>query len=238
MAEISHEQQKLDADNIIVLFILDATNIGGSIFRFTSTAYANSSVVFDGNAYAPIDVEATGFEWNAEGSLPRPKLRLANTTKVVSAAISSTNDLLGAKVTRIKTHKQFLDGGDNPDPSATYPIDVYFINQKTGHNKIFVEFELASSLDQQGKLLPGRQVLKNACTHIYRVYDPDADPSDPFDYTKATCPYTDQNYFTRDGKSTSAPQSDDCGKDVPDCKLRFGEHGVLPTRAFPGVGRV
>ena len=89
-------------------------------------------------------------------------------------------------------------------------------------------------MDQEGRKLPGRQVLKDACTHIYRFPDGMGD----FDYTNATCPYVGTDYFEATGASTNDPALDKCGKKLSDCRLRFGQHGVLPTRAFPGVARV
>ena len=55
------------------------------------------------------------------------------------------------------------DGIDNPhgtpDPTATFPNEVYFVSRKTTENRSLVAFELAASFDLDGVRLPRRQVL-------------------------------------------------------------------------------
>ena len=46
-----------------------------------------------------------------------------------------------------------------PDPTATFPDEVYFIDRKSTENRDIIEFELAASFDLQGVRLPKRQVL-------------------------------------------------------------------------------
>ena len=233
MADINQTAQGFEPGDMVVLFEVDATSIGGSILRFTSTAWETQNIVFDGDTYVAVDVEADGFEWSGQGALPMPKLRISNANKVASAAVIQYGDLLGATVRRIRTFRQFLDNGSDPDPTATFPIDVFRVERKAAHNKVFIEWELAAAMDQQGRKLPGRQVLKDACTHRYRI----PDGQGGFIYTNATCPYTGTSYFDENGVATTADM-DKCGKRLSDCRLRFGQNGVLPTRAFPGVAQV
>lgn len=226
--------QSLAPGDLVELFILDATVLGGPAYHFTNSVNNGAPVVFNGVTFTPIDMESEGWEWNGEGSLPRPKLRISNATRAIGAVIITFQDLLGAKVTRIRTFRQFLDGETEADPEATFPIDVYLINQKTAHNKIFVEWELAAAMDQQGRQLPGRQCLRNACTHFYRVWDAQAGD---WDYSKATCPFVDERYYDTQGEVAVGPQLDRCGKRLSDCRLRFGANNTLPFRGFPGMGR-
>ena len=55
------------------------------------------------------------------------------------------------------------ESGDNPhgtpDPTATFPDEVYFIDRKSTENRDIIEFELAASFDLNGVRLPKRQVL-------------------------------------------------------------------------------
>ena len=55
------------------------------------------------------------------------------------------------------------ESGDNPhgtpDPTATFPNEVYFVDRKTIETRDIVQFELAASFDLQGVRLPKRQVL-------------------------------------------------------------------------------
>jgi len=55
------------------------------------------------------------------------------------------------------------ESGDNPhgtpDPTATFPNEVYYVDRKTMETRDIVQFELAASFDLQGVRLPKRQVL-------------------------------------------------------------------------------
>lgn len=191
----------------------------------------NNQMVFNGNAYAPIALEATGFEWNGTGTLPQPEVQIGNVNALITGAVIALKDLAGAKFTRIRTFRKYLDDGSSPDPTATFPKDVYRINQKTAHTKVSITFQLASTIDQQGMMLPRRQCIRNTCTQTYRSWN-----GTEFVYTNATCPYTGTNYFDINGSVVTDPSKDVCGKHLTDCKLRFGATSPLPTRAFPGLG--
>ena len=83
-------------------------------------------------------------------------------------------------------------------------------------------------MNQQGTLLPKRQIHKNTCTHTYRHWDCN---QNQFDYQHATCSYVGARYFNAAGQATS-DRLDVCGKRLSDCKARF-KNSPLPTRAFP-----
>lgn len=234
MSDLTELSQAPALDDLIELFELDATALGGDLYRFVCGLDGGAQVQWDGNIYAAMPVEATGFEWSGQGQLPRPKLKVANVSGVFGAAAIGLDDLLGATLRRIRTFAQFLDNGDNPDPDAIYPIDVYRIDRKSAQNKVYLEFELAAALDQEGVYLPRRQVLQGYCSHRYRRWDADAGA---FDYAKATCPYAGTTFFTENGTATIAPSQDQCSKKLTGCQARFGRQ-PLPTRAFPGVARV
>jgi lambda family phage minor tail protein L len=230
---ITRLAQELQADDLVILYELDASALGDNLYRFTSSVYTTEPVSFGGNVYAPVPVESSGWEWSGQGPFPRPTMTLANVNQVFGAAANAFDDLRGASLTRIRTFRRFLDDGADPDPEAIMPLDVYRVERKTSQNKVAITWELASVFDQEGVLLPRRQVLQSACTHRYRVWDAVAGA---FDYTRATCPYAGAQSFTTAGVATSAP-NDRCGKRLSDCRLRFGSQ-PLPTRAFPGVARV
>jgi len=46
-----------------------------------------------------------------------------------------------------------------PDPTATFPNEVYFIDRKTMETRDVIQFELTASFDLHGVRLPRRQVL-------------------------------------------------------------------------------
>jgi lambda family phage minor tail protein L len=192
----------------------------------------NNLMSFGGNEYAPVAFTATGFEFNGQGALPLPKIQISNVNRILQGAVRALNDLQGAKFYRIRTFRKHLDDGSDPDSTAVFPLEVYKVNRKTNQNKVFIEFELASNIDQENVQIPGRQVIQNACSQIYRIWDP---VSATFDYTKATCPYTAATYFDANDASNTNPALDVCSKLLTGCRARFGTN-PLPTRAFPGVG--
>lgn len=237
MAGIQETAQSLDAGEIVHLYSLDATALGAaSVIYFTNSAYTSSKIVFNGITYDPLEFETDGWEWSGQGGLPTPTIKISNVTLLVSELLANYRDLVGAIVTRTRTFKEFLDGEPNADPNAIFPLDVYRVERKSSQNNIYVEFELSSFMDQEGRLLPGRQILRDTCTHRYRKYV----TGTTFDYTNATCPYAGSNYFDAEGNALTADAAgaaaDRCGRRVSDCSLRF-PNSELPTRAFPGVGR-
>lgn len=46
-----------------------------------------------------------------------------------------------------------------PDPTATFPDEIYYIDRKITETRDIIQFELAASFDLQGVRLPKRQVL-------------------------------------------------------------------------------
>ena len=225
--------QNLDADSIVHLYELDTVKLGGGVYRFTSSAQETAPISFGGEVYSPIPVETQGWEVSARGALPRPIIRVANANNIMSQVVNEFGDLVGCPFRRIRTFKMFLDGEPGADPSMHFPIDIYRIEQKSNQNRLFVEWTLAAGFDQQGKDLPGRQIIQRTCTHRYRRWNAE---TGSFDYSKATCPYTGSRYFDATGAPTT-PDKDRCSKLLRSgCIKRFGK-GELPTRAFPGVGR-
>lgn len=236
MSKLVSEAQKLNPDTVVILFDLDIRSLGGPIFRFTPQIENPDAPVINwrGEEYLPLPVMAEGFEMSSSGQFPRPKLSVANVLGTLKAEMIAYNNLVGGIVTRWRTFAKHLDDGIDPDPDVYFPADVYRIDRKANETSQIVEFELASVIDQQGILLPRRQVLRNTCTHIYRVWD--ADEAE-FDYTKTTCPYAGNNYFDENGNSVSLPEQDKPSKLLESCcKKRFPGQ-PLPTRAFPGVSR-
>jgi lambda-like phage minor tail protein L len=231
-ATIAREARQPAPSPYVVLFQLDATRLGGGVYAFTQSAHETRPLSFGGVAYTPIDIEAEGWEWTGTGVLPTPKLRIANVNRAFSALVGTYNDLLGAQVTRIRTFRRNLDGEPDADPTAHFPLDVYRIERKATLDKTHIEWELAAVIDQEGRLLPGRQVLQGACTASYRRWT-----GAGWDYSEATCPYAGDAGFDVHDQPTAAA-TDACSKRTTGCEARFGKTAVLPTWAFPGVSRV
>ena len=190
------ELQKPNVDNIIELFQLE---LNTTMHGISQTYYFHNGVsdnnqtniIFNNIEYTRMPIEASGFQFNGK-QLPRPTLKISNILGTITTILLTLpQGLEGAKVTRIRTLRRFIDdanfeGGDilledgsfllqedssvtdlesgaNPfgtaDPTALFPLEVFFIDRKAAENRSSVEFELAASFDLQGVRLPKRQIL-------------------------------------------------------------------------------
>lgn len=226
---VASEIQSLSPSALIELFVIDLTSLGGGIERFhCGTNNLSGAVVWQGVSYVALPIEATGFDVSTRGTLPRPKLKLANIGGLFSYEIATFDDLINAKVTRKRTFVKYLDvvnfsDGVNPtaDPNQSYPDDIWFVDQKVSENKYTIEWELASPFDLQGVMMPRRQVVQNTC---------------PWKYRGPECGYTGTLYFDSGDVATSNSANDFCGKRLSSCKKRFsGSANGIPFGGFPGV---
>jgi lambda family phage minor tail protein L len=149
----------------VELFTLDTTGIDptyGTVYRFTPMNNgAGSNISFGGFTYTALPIRATGFALAAGGTAPRPKLQLPNPNGAFTFYIEQAGEWVGATVTRIRTHVQFLDGQPDADGTQHSPSEVYYIEQQTAGNSLLYEWELRWATDRQGQMLPGRQILKD-----------------------------------------------------------------------------
>lgn len=230
VSTVSEELQKVDPSAIIELFELQliadlhyasASPPAITTYRFhAGTNELSADVVWAGNTYSRFPVQAEGFEYSGTGQLPRPTLTAANLNGLLTLALLDVNaytpgnDLINAKVSRIRTLKKYLDavnftGGSNPtaDPYAEFPREVYYIARKTAESRDVIQWDLASVFDLQGVRAPKRQAAPQ-CQWIYK---------------SAECTYAG-------GLPT-------CKKTLEDCEAHFGTGVELPFGGFPGVGQ-
>lgn len=235
MELITTDAQRLTAEPIISLFEIDAKKYGETILRFTPSfiGEAMDSVSFGGNVYQTMAIEASGFEWNGTGSAARPTLSITPRDLLFLTLLTKTRDLTGCPVRRIRTHRKYLDDGASPNPAAHYPIDYYKVERKTTQHRNELTYELSTGLDQEGKQIPARQIIRDTCMHRFRYW-----ANGRWNYEGVTCPYAGAAMYTRSGQPTTDPTKAQCGKHRSDCQLHFGKTAVLPMFAFPGVGRV
>ena len=198
-------------------------------FRWHNGANANvtGNIVWNGQTYIRLPIQAEGFEYNNGGTLPRPTLSVANLGGEISAlllaanAITPGNDLGGAKVVRIRTLKKFLDGEPTADPHAKFPDEIWYVDRKSAETRDLVQWELASKFDMAGTMIPKRQIIANICQWQYRSTE---------------CGYTGSNYWNELDNVVGTLAQDKCGKRLSSCKLRFGATAELPFGSFPGAG--
>lgn len=210
-----------------------------------------TDIIWNGQAYQPLPIEADGFEYSGNGQLPRPKLRASNLLGSITAILATLPEgLEGAKVTRIRTLRRFLDEENfapsdvllledgfellyedgtsiyleptnaTADPYAEWPREIYYVDRKSAESRDVVEFELASAFDLAGVRAPKRQCVTR-CQWVYR---------------SAECSYAGTNYYNENDVAVGNASEDVCGKRVDSCKLRFGQNAELPYGGYPGIG--
>jgi len=233
---ITSDIQNLNPGAMVDLFELDSSMLtGGSVDYFHSGVNAlGNDVTWQGNLYTRYPIIASGFERNGQGSLPRPKVQVANVSGLIGALVHSMDDLIGAKLTRRRTFVKYLDavnfpGGVNPtaDPNMHFPDEIYFVDRKSSQDKIFVEFELASIFDLPGLMLPRGQIIQNTCRWLsiggYRG---------PF------CGYAGAAVADENDVATTDINKDKCGGRLVSCSLRFPQPQPMPFGGFPAAGLV
>ena len=180
MAIPTEELQKANPSAKIELFeihLVAALHGSTDVSRFHNGINMNTTfnVVFQGNTYTRIPIEANGFSYEAtRSSRPRPTLRIANVLSTITALMTQANittpknDLNRAKFVRKVTMLRYLDNvnfesGTNPygtPANNTYENQTFFIDRKTVESKNFVEFELAMALDLQNRTAPKRIITR------------------------------------------------------------------------------
>lgn len=227
-AGVAKEVQSLSPSALIELFELDLTSVDSDVLYFhAGTNGVSQNVVWQGQEYVALPIEAEGFDIVTKGTLPRPKIRIANIDGLFSAEVSAHNDLVGCKVTRRRTFARFLDavnfpsGNPEADPTQHFADDLWYVDQKVSENRHMIEWELASVFDLEGVMLPGRQVIQNTCPWRYRGSD---------------CGWVG-GYFNKSDQPCAAAD-DFCSKRLSGCRARF-ESANLSVRfgGFPGSVR-
>jgi len=257
MSQLHSEIARLDPSALVNLYQLDLTDLGGIIYYFYPGTQPNSETdpanpplfsgqLFNGQVYSPWGISTSGFKASTTGSNSRPSMTVGNLGQVWTPILKLYKNMIGAKVTRIRTLAKFLDTGATPDPNQKVE-EVYFINTKTAENSEIVEWELASGMDVEDAKLPGRTMIANICSWVYRK---DGQAPDPLH--ECPWPRTDPaKYFDIDGNSTGVLADDDCGKTLSDCQSRYGfttitlpivgavkvSSAPLPFSGFPGLRR-
>lgn len=227
---IDQDVQQLAPGDLVELYEIDATSLGGSIVRLHAGVNGlGDDVVWQGNTYSRFPIIATGFQKSGSGAMPRPVVQVANVTGLVGVLARTYNDLVGARFTRRRTFAKYLDavnfaaGNPSADPTAHFADEVWIVDRKSTETRVMVEFELAAAWDVAGIMLPRRQVVQNVCTWGYR---------------SSECGYTGGAVAAINDQPTTDPLLDQCGKRLASCKLRFGEYAELPYGGFPAAGLI
>lgn len=186
--------EKLLIDQLIPYDVINRTD---AVFRFhNNLKLIKQDIVWKGQVYKATPIEVTGYESSSRGTNATPKMTLLANDEAGAAfrdfraLMRQLDDLVGAKVTRIRTFAKYLDrdnfylniggeqkliGGESiipegfePDPLAELPREIYFIERKVSESKNGIEMELAAPVDFENLKLPSRLCLARACQFSYR----------------------------------------------------------------------
>src|SRR5260363_44462 len=101
---IQTEVQKLSPSALVELFELDLRLWGGEILRFHAGVNAlGRDVVWQGQPYVRLPIEAEGFERRGQGALSRPRIRVANIGGLLGAEARAFEDFVGCRLIRKRT---------------------------------------------------------------------------------------------------------------------------------------
>jgi lambda family phage minor tail protein L len=226
MSDIHTVSASLSPDAPITLFIIDATNLGGDIEYGTT---AGRDVTFDGQVYTHYSAQMDGFGIREDGESDGPTVRIVPNVWL-KTFVNNYDDGRGAVFKRIRTYARFLDDGDEPDPTQTFPMEVYYVERMSRKDEAFIEWELSNILDLEGLTFPLRRVLSDHCDYTYRSWN-------GTDFVYSTCPYAGVSMWNRFDEVTVDPTQDHCANKFSGCRLRFAPE-PLPFRGFPGASRV
>jgi len=171
--DIASDVQKLAVGNIVNLYELDLTDIGGtSILYFTESIDDDyTPIFFNAREYTPIHMQTSGWQTTGTEQLPRPKMVVSNVLLTFASYINTFDSLVGAKLTRRRTLEKYLDGKPTANPNAEFAPDIYKILSMPQRTKAAVEFELTPYVDFEGIKIPKRQILRDFCRQTYRRWD-------------------------------------------------------------------
>lgn len=125
MTAIETRSQSASPGNLVVLEI-DMTPLGlvDTLNFVKRGANGTGTVSFGGVVYEQIDVVASGFKWDGNGTFPTPKLSVSVVNGILTPFLVQYDFLVGATVTVI-TYDVYLDGGAEADPDGITARDIH-----------------------------------------------------------------------------------------------------------------
>jgi lambda family phage minor tail protein L len=232
---VEADLQHLTPPAEVELFIVDLNPISGAwdppvetpLYYFCNSLDSDATpIIFRGDTYTPISIEAEGFGKTQSGStMPRPKIRIGNADGYTSGLLRSYQDMIGAGLTRLITLEPYLDGHDEADPLKCREQSSFLFNRLTSEGKFHIEWELRLSTDQ--RLQFPRRPITPFCRVVYRG-----------EY----CGWDGDNFDINDVKEGEPLYlgTDECAKRLSSCVCRWQETDqsqVMPFAGFPGSAR-
>lgn len=224
--------QQLEPGELVDLWQIDMTAIGGDVRRLHGYTQL-APIVWQGEEYHPWPLQASGFELTGDGRPAAPSITVANVDGSMGALCRLLDDLIGARVLRLRTLGKYLDavnfpeGNPSADPDEQLRPEVWYVEQRSRETRDAIEFTLASPLNLNGAILPGRQIMANMCGWLKTG-----------GYRGPYCGYTGTVYFNASDQPVADPSMDVCGGRVSSCKCRFGEFAELPFGGMPAADTI
>ncbi len=168
---------------------------GQTNLYFPSSA-RTASGKYTPHEYYALPIQVSEIDFSTSGPLPRPSLMMANIPVLARTLVANNDgindevtlrdtldaegidgnrDLLGSRVVCRKTLKKYTfntnevrDGVADISPPVEFPTQTFIIDRVAGENEIMVEFELASPIDVEGVVVPGRIIVGKYCSWSYQ----------------------------------------------------------------------
>lgn len=254
-ASLTAALQSIAPGAVIELFQLELNlaqhGIDTTYYFHAGVNELNTDVIWNGQPYMPLPIEAEGFEWNGQGQLPRPKMRAANILGTITTILSTLPDgLEGAKVTRIRTLGRFLDEENFlPEGMLLLEDGSLFLLEDNG----LIDLEPVNATADpyaewpreiyyvDRKSTETRDVVEFELASAFDLVGVRAPKRQcvtrcQWKYRSPECSYTGTSYFNAQDEPVGNLSQDVCGKRVDSCKLRFGANNKLPYGGYPGIG--
>ncbi len=219
------DAQRLEPGTEVKLIEVDGEAIGGPLLRFHGYTTAGT-ITWQGNVYSPWPLQLAGFE-RVGAQQPIPTITVGNIDGSISYLCNEYDDMAAAQVRVHKTFAEYLDGEPGADPSAEFPVDIWYIDRKSNEDNTQVQFELSNAIDFDGQMLPGRQIIADTCSWVSIG-----------GYRGPYCGYTGAPVADVNNVPTSDPTKDMCSGCVAACILRFGANNQIPFGSFPAAALV
>lgn len=213
----------------IDVFELDLQQFGGELLRFHSGLNKYyGDVIWQGNKYSAYPISCEGFETKNEGAYARPTLTAANVEGLMTGINSDYNDALGAILIRRQVPVKYLDAVNFPNGNATADpskeaVSQYRIEELTDETFETVTYSLATPIDSDNAIIPGRTILAEICPWVYRGLG---------------CGYTGGAVADERDNPTSDISLDKCSKRRSGCRFRYPKPLAMPFGGFPGSSKV
>lgn len=256
---IASALQEISPSALIELFQLELNELQHGVnetyyFHAGTNLSDNGGLIWNGQTYMALPIEVDGFEYNGQGSLPRPKLRISNLLGTITALILTLPEgLEGAKLTRIRTLARFIDSANFPadgnyllteDDFALMYEDSTFIYQEVGNP--FGTPDPTAEFPREvyfidRKSAENRSLVEFELASIFDMAGIRAPKRQciircQWVYRGNGCNYSGSNYFNASDEPVGSASLDVCGKRVDSCKARFGGNNELPFGGYPGIG--